>query len=43
MTTIADIMTRSVATVHRDETLQAAAKRMRDMDFGSLPVNERTE
>ncbi|HEX4233493.1 MAG TPA: CBS domain-containing protein [Caldimonas sp.] len=38
MTTIADIMTRSIATVQREETLQAAAKRMRDMDVGSLPV-----
>jgi len=38
MTTIAQIMTRSVATVQRDETLQAAAQRMRDMDVGSLPV-----
>ena len=38
MTTIADIMTRSIATVRRDETLQAAAKRMKEMDVGSLPV-----
>jgi CBS domain-containing protein len=38
MTTIADIMTRSIATVRRDETLQAAAKRMQEMDVGSLPV-----
>jgi len=38
MTTIADIMTRSIATVQRDETLQAAARRMREMDVGSLPV-----
>jgi CBS-domain-containing membrane protein len=38
MTTIADIMTRSVATVQRDETLQAAARRLREMDVGSLPV-----
>ncbi|MEO5845697.1 MAG: CBS domain-containing protein [Caldimonas sp.] len=38
MTTIADIMTRSIATVQRDETLQAAAQRLRDMDIGSLPV-----
>ena len=38
MTTIADIMTRSVATVRRDETLQAAARRMAEMDVGSLPV-----
>jgi CBS domain-containing protein len=38
MTTIADIMTRSIATVGRDETLQAAARRMREMDVGSLPV-----
>ena len=38
MTTIADIMTRSIATVRRDETLQAAAQRMQEMDVGSLPV-----
>ncbi len=38
MTIIADIMTRSIATVRRDETLQAAAKRMQEMDVGSLPV-----
>ena len=38
MTRIADIMTRSIATVQRDETLQAAARRMREMDVGSLPV-----
>src|SRR4029078_1621785 len=38
MTTIADIMTRSIATVQRDETLQAAARRMHEMDVGSPPV-----
>ena len=38
MTQIADIMTRSLATVQRDETLQAAARRMREMDVGALPV-----
>jgi CBS domain-containing protein len=38
MTTIADIMTRSIATVQRDETLQAAARRMQEMDVGALPV-----
>ncbi len=38
MTTIADIMTKSVAVVQRDETLQAAAQRMREMDVGALPV-----
>jgi len=38
MTKIADIMTRSIAVVQRDETLQAAAQRMRDMDIGALPV-----
>jgi CBS domain-containing protein len=38
MTKIADIMTRSLATVRRDETLQAAARRMLEMDVGSLPV-----
>ena len=31
-------MTRSIATVQRDETLQAAARRMREMDVGALPV-----
>jgi CBS-domain-containing membrane protein len=38
MAKVADIMTRSVATVQREETLQAAAKRMREMDVGWLPV-----
>ena len=38
MTKIADIMTRSLATVQRDETLQAAAQRMKEMDVGALPV-----
>ena len=38
MSTIADIMTRSIATARRDETLQAAARRMQEMDVGSLPV-----
>jgi len=38
MTKIADIMTRSLATVRRDETLQAAARRMSEMDVGALPV-----
>ena len=42
MTRIADIMTRSVAVVGRDETLQAAAQRMRDMDVGALPVTDGT-
>ncbi|HEX2540675.1 MAG TPA: CBS domain-containing protein [Caldimonas sp.] len=38
MTKISDIMTRSVAVVQRDETLQAAATRMKQMDIGALPV-----
>ena len=38
MARIAEIMTRSIATVQRDETLQAAAKRMEEMDVGALPV-----
>src|SRR4051794_11855067 len=42
MTRIADIMTRSGAVVGRDETLQAAAQRMRDMDVGALPVTDGT-
>jgi CBS domain-containing protein len=33
-------MTRSVAAVGRDETLQAAARRMREMDVGALPVTD---
>lgn len=40
MTRIAEIMTRSVAVVGRDETLQAAARRMREMDVGALPVTD---
>ena len=40
MTQIADIMTRSVAVVGRDETLQAAALRMREMDVGALPATD---
>jgi len=40
MTRIADIMTRSVAVVGRDETLQAAARRMREMGVGALPVTD---
>ena len=40
MTRIADIMTRSIAVVGRDETLQAAARRMREMDVGALPVTD---
>ena len=38
MTKIADIMTRSLATVQRDETLQAAAQRMKEIGVGALPV-----
>jgi len=38
MAKVADIMTKSVVTAQRDETLQAAAKRMREMDVGWLPV-----
>ena len=37
MTKIADIMTRSLATARRDETLQAAAQRMAEMDIGRFP------
>lgn len=40
MTRIAEIMTRSVAVVGRDETLQAAARRMKEMDVGALPVTD---
>lgn len=40
MTTIDDIMTREVATIERDDTLQNAAQRMRDLDIGALPVTD---
>jgi len=40
MKRIADIMTRSIAAVGRDETLHAAARRMREMDVGALPVTD---
>ena len=40
MTLIRDIMTRDVATVPVDATLQQAAERMRALDVGSLPVTD---
>ena len=38
MTRIGDIMTRGVEVIQRDDTLQHAAERMRDLDVGVLPV-----
>ncbi len=38
MPSIAEIMTKGVAVAQRDETLQAVAQRMRDLDIGALPV-----
>jgi CBS domain-containing protein len=38
MTRIADIMTRDVELIQRDDTIQHAAQRMRALDVGSLPV-----
>jgi CBS domain-containing protein len=38
MTRIADIMTRDVETIQRDDTIQHAAQRMRALDIGALPV-----
>jgi CBS domain-containing protein len=35
---IRDVMTRGVSLVQRDDTLQTAAERMRDLDVGVLPV-----
>jgi CBS domain-containing protein len=35
---IKDIMTRNVECVRPDDTLQAAARKMRDLDIGPLPV-----
>ena len=40
MTTIQDIMTRGVATVQSNDTLQSAARKMESMNVGSLPVCE---
>jgi CBS domain-containing protein len=35
-----EIMTKDVQVIHPDETLQAAAQKMRDHDIGFLPVCE---
>lgn len=35
---LSEIMTRDVATIQPDDSLQAAAKIMRDLDIGFLPV-----
>jgi len=35
---VRDIMTRSVESVSPDDTLQVAARKMRDLDVGPLPV-----
>lgn len=40
MKQIRDIMTTGVSVVQRDDTLQTAAQRMRDLDIGSLPVRD---
>jgi CBS domain-containing protein len=37
---VRDVMTRRAATVEVEETLQAAARRMRELDVGALPVIE---
>jgi CBS domain-containing protein len=37
---IRDVMTRGVSVVRRDDTLQTAAQRMRDLDVGVLPVTD---
>ena len=38
MTKVGEIMTRSVAVVQRDDTLQNAAQKMKTLNIGSLPV-----
>ena len=40
MATINDIMTREVATIELDDTLQNAAQRMRELNIGALPVTD---
>jgi CBS domain-containing protein len=38
MKKISEIMTREVITIHPHDTIQTAAKKMRDYDIGFLPV-----
>ena len=38
MTKVGEIMTRSVAVVQQDDTLQHAAQKMKSLNVGSLPV-----
>ena len=38
MTRVGEIMTRSVAVVQQDDTLQQAAQKMKTLNIGSLPV-----
>ncbi len=38
MTKVGEIMTRSVAVVQQDDTLQHAAQKMKSLNIGSLPV-----
>lgn len=38
MTKVGEIMTRSVAVVQQDDTLQHAAQKMKGLNIGSLPV-----
>jgi CBS domain-containing protein len=38
MTKVSEIMTRSVAVVQQDDTLQHAAQKMKTLNVGSLPV-----
>ena len=38
MTRVGEIMTRSVAVVQQDDTLQHAAQKMKTLNIGSLPV-----
>lgn len=38
MTTVSDIMTPEVAVIQPQETLKAAARRMKELDVGALPV-----
>ena len=38
MTTISDLMTREVSVVQLSDALQTAARRLRDLNIGALPV-----
>lgn len=43
MTTVAEVMTRDVATLAPDDTIRAAAQKMDELNVGALPVCDGTK